>query len=111
MNMSIKITDWGKIYYYTENNYRFALYVYDDDTDNIYLANLDVKKESRNQGIGNAILKLVLKESIKHNAKSIFLKCLKTSWVYDWYVRNGYEYYCDGDLNYVWLHKAIISHV
>lgn len=104
MDMAIETTEWGKIYYYTDEQYRFALYMYDDDKDNIYLANFDVKREYRNQGIGNRVLKLVVKESISHNAKAILLKCLKSSWVYDWYVRNGYESYCpDDNLNYVWL--------
>lgn len=102
-------TNWGIIYYYYGKNFRFALYIYDDDKNTIYLSNLDVYKNSQKQGIGTAILKFVIKEALNFKAKVILLKCLKTSYVYNWYLKNGYEYYCQDkdDRRYVWLKQII----
>lgn len=101
-------TEWGIIYYYYGENFRFALYLYDDDKDTIYLANLDVYKNSQHQGIGNKVLNFAIEESIRFKVKSILLKCLKTSWVYEWYLRHGFKYHSlDKDSRYVWLEYII----
>lgn len=108
LKINLERTDWGKIYYYYGKEFRFALYIYDDDKDTIYLSNLDVYKNSQNQGIGNKILEFVIKEAIRYKTKYILLKCLKTSWVYGWYLRHGYEYHSiDKDSKYVWLKHTI----
>lgn len=67
-------TNWGIVYYYYGKNFRFALYIYDDDKDTIYLSNLDVYKNSQKQGIGTAILKFVIKEALNFKTKTILLK-------------------------------------
>lgn len=71
------------VHYYNGDNYRFALYVYDDDPETVYLANVFVHKRSRGHGIGNNILATAEQEALKMNADTLCLKCLKDSWVHD----------------------------
>ena len=45
--MREEITEFGKVFYYDYPNYHFALYIYDDDDETIYLSNVKVDAEAR----------------------------------------------------------------
>lgn len=107
MNVTRENTDWGIVYHYKGDNYRFALYVYDDDMKTMYLSNVKVESDARKHGIGNKILATAESEAKKHQAETICLKVLKSSWVHNWYERHGYNDFCyDEDEKYVWMkHK------
>jgi GNAT superfamily N-acetyltransferase len=102
-------TSWGIRYYYDEEHYRFALYYYDDDPKTAYLANVEADPKYRGNGLGNTILSEAKKYAKKHGANMMFLKCLKTSWVHDWYKRHGYKHHSvdKDDDRYVWLKQRI----
>lgn len=96
------------VHYYNGDNYRFALYVYDDDPETVYLANVFVHKRSRGHGIGNNILATAEQEALKMNADILCLKCLKDSWVHDWYKEHGFEDLClDNNSKFMWMRKNI----
>ena len=99
-------TDWGIVRHYNDNEYRFALYSYNDDPNTMYLANVKVKQSSRGKNIGNMILKFAEEESKKYGFNAIVLVVFKKSWVYDWYARHGYENYSDNG-QYMWMRKSI----
>jgi hypothetical protein len=47
MKVTTKNTDWGIVYYYNDKDYRFALYMYNDDPDSLYLSNVKVNQNMR----------------------------------------------------------------
>lgn len=104
MGVTRENTDWGVVYRYSEDNYRFALYAYDDDVKTMYLSNVRVEPAARKRGIGNEILAKAENEAKRHKADTICLKALRTSWVHDWYERHGYADFCyDEDADYIWM--------
>lgn len=108
MKETIETTKWGKIHYIEEKNYRFSLYYYNDDPIDIYLSNVFVDEKLRGNGLGNSLLKVAYDRAKEINPKStLCLKCLKNSWVCNWYKRHGYTHMSeDDDNNYVWLKKS-----
>lgn len=97
-----EITDFGYIDYYHDQNISFALYMYNDDNETVYLSNIYVPEEFRNHGYGNEILNYVKEVS---SNKTIILRVLKESWMHGWYERNGYDDLCDfeEDDNFIWM--------
>lgn len=107
--VTTKNTDWGMQYFYSGYNYTFALYVYNDDVKTMYLSNVFVSYFDRKQGIGNKILLMAETETRKHNADTICLKVLKSSWMHDWYKRHGYSDFREDeeDNEYIWMKHHI----
>ena len=96
------------VHYYNGDDYRFALYVYNDEPETVYLANVFVYKKSRGHGIGNNILTIAEQEVVKMNADILCLKCLKDSWVHNWYKEHGFEDLClDNSTKFMWMKKDI----
>jgi len=108
MDIREEKTEWGVCYYYNGEHYEFALYYYDDDPKTAYLANVETDPEYRGNGLGNLILRRAELYAKRHKANVIYLKCLRSSWVCDWYKRHGYKYHSiDKDKKYTWLKKPI----
>ena len=106
--MREEITEFGKVLYYDYPNYHFALYIYDDDDETIYLSNVKVDTEARGKGYGNKILEIAEAEARKRNVSIICLKCLITSWVHSWYKKYGFEdLSLDVDKDYIWMKKEL----
>ena len=101
-------TEWGTVYRYRGDNYRFTLYVYNDDMKTMYLSNVRVSTTARRKGIGNGILVTAENEAKKYGADTIFLIVSKSSWVHDWYKRHGFADFMDNKYkDYVWVQKQI----
>ena len=97
------------VYYYRNYCCRFALYVYNDDRNTMYLSNINVRQSARGHGLGNKILELANKEARKYGYTVICLKVLKSSWVHDWYTSHGYNDFCYDieDNDYVWMKHTL----
>ncbi|MEE1248393.1 MAG: GNAT family N-acetyltransferase [Lachnospiraceae bacterium] len=94
--------------YYNSENCRFALYVYSDEPEMIYLSNVFVDKDSRGKGLGNDILRKAEVEARKMGGAYLRLKCLSTAWVHEWYEKHGFsDLSVDQDANYFWMEKKI----
>ena len=107
---SKEILDWGIIYNYKGLDFEFCLYIYNDDPNTIYLANVKVKRALRQQGIGNRILIAAENEAKSFNCKYIQLRVFKDSWVRDWYHRHGYNViHIEDGSNYIWMEKEILK--
>lgn len=104
-------TDWGTVWYITDNgeSLRFALHMYDDDPDTVYLTSVFVKEQYRKLGLGNVILSMAEDIGKQLDAKVIMLNVLKNSFMHDWYERHGYSDFVvnDEDLNYIWMKKSL----
>ena len=103
-------TEWGKRWFFNDvaDRYKFAMYIYSDDPDKIYLSNVFVKPEYRRYGLGNCILSDAECVAKENNASEIILKVLKDTFVHDWYSRHGYKDYCiEPESEYVWMRKVL----
>lgn len=63
MDITKEKTDFGTIMYYKGKYFRFAMYIYDDDDETIYLSNVYVDPIARGTNLGNRILKLADQEA------------------------------------------------
>ena len=86
-----------------------VLYWYADDTSTVYLSNLKVAKEIRQQGFGKYLMTLQEKITYILRANTICLWVRKGSWLHDWYKSLGYKkfnkHYKKG---FIWMSKDII---
>ena len=73
------------------------------------LTHLFVKESYRKKGYGNQALNDI--ETIaknNYNCLMCYLKVEVGSWIHNWYLRRGYEYWQDDeDPEYVWLFKNL----
>ena len=105
-------TDFGDIWYMSsvpKDIFRFTIYRYDDNKENVYLSNVFVGKEHRKQGFGNNILNTADKIAKKLNAKIICLKVKQDSFVHEWYGRYGYSDLSvdEEEPQFIWMIKNI----
>ena len=109
VNKKREYTSWGwrNLYSNSDNTLRFALYVYSDDEDKLYLSNVFVDESIRKQGWGNQILKYVRRYAATHCSTSLTLNVVKDSWQKEWYERKGFKYVSDYKENKVWLRYEI----
>lgn len=109
MNITKEKTDFGTTILYTGKYSSFAMYIYDDDVETIYLSNVYVDPIARGKNLGNKILKLADQDAKKYGVNTIFLNVLKDSWAHNWYERHGFSDYCDNgvDKRYVRMVKHV----
>ena len=107
MTKTNKITPWGIVYYYNQEEFSFTLHFYDDDPITAYLANVKVAEEHRRKGFGNKILKLANKEAKELGAKNIMLQVERKEWMHDWYARHDYHDNYRSNSKTVWMTHAI----
>lgn len=104
--MKYETTDFGWIRKYSFENSSFCLYAYNDDSDSIFLSNLEVNNDFRNNGIGNFMLDLAVNHLAPNLGRTKLYLCVdEKSWMFDWYKRKGFKfvgknYERDG---YVWV--------
>ena len=109
MSITINKEDaiFGSVYYFNSEYFKFAIYKYDDDPKTIYLSNVFVNEDNRNQGCGNYILKIADLVAEGFDANTIVLKANKREFVHDWYKRYGYVDYEEDFDDYIWMKKEI----
>lgn len=102
-------TEWGRVFRYRGNYGEYALYVYDDDPESIYLADFVVKDELRGIGMGDILLSHAEKEAKEMKGKTLSLKVLDSAWMHKWYARRGFsDLQVDSeDSDYIWMTKNI----
>lgn len=105
--------DFSSVMFMEKNGRAFGrVSWYHDDGDYIYLDSLSVTKSARNRGIGTTLQVLREKIGINLGAKYACLYVKGNSWMHDWYLRRGYEFYKDHDdyskeENMIWLRKTL----
>lgn len=87
--------EYGKIY----------IEIYDDAPLDCVFTHLYVDEKYRNQGHGKQILLEAEQIARDLGTQRIFLKVEKDSWIHQWYLGCGYQYWSDDDDDYVWLYK------
>lgn len=100
---------WGYMIYIMEKHGKAlcSVYWYKDNDESLYVSNLSVAVNSRNEGLGTELFCICEKIGNFLNAESSCLMVLKDSWMYNWYSRLGYEYLNVDtyDSSYVWMKK------
>ena len=111
VNVKKNITDFGTVWFVSaeDKSFKFAVYMYSDDSSTIYLSNVFVNKQYRGKGLGNVILQSTEKIAHQFNTQYICLKCKKNTSTQQWYIRHNYKNLSDDEQNpsYIWMIKKI----
>lgn len=85
-------TSQDKVLIYLENEIsKTVLYIYKDDPQVLYIANLFVDVNMRDKGIGSQLLSLIEDIADQMNIKKLVLFVEKNTWMQKWYNRLGYK--------------------
>jgi len=108
---TIEHTDFGTVWRYSddESKFRFALYMYDDDPETIYMSNVYVDEAKRGKGIGQKLVDAAENIARKTGCRQMILKVLDESWMHEWYARCGYEDLMvdEEEDQYIWMRKDL----
>ena len=96
-----------KVFEYANDYSRIWLEIYEDDPATCIFTHLLVNENYRKQGYGTKTLFDAEKIANDLGCKVIYLKVENGSWMYDWYLRQGYELDNFEDGDYVWLYKEL----
>jgi GNAT superfamily N-acetyltransferase len=98
--------DWGfSIMVMEKEGKAFSrTYFLNDDKNSIYFDWLNVDENYRELGLATELLDTHIKVSDYFKLESM-IWVEKNTWIEDWYMRKGYEYYCEYDEKSNWLIK------
>lgn len=104
--------DGQSLYIMEKNGKSFSTlnwYFEGEYSESIIISNLNVKPEMKKQRLGTRLQLLRENLGIQLGAKYSYLWVDKNSWMYDWYIRRGYEYYQEYEHaeNNVWMKKFL----
>ncbi len=103
----LKLESTKKVREYWSEYARIFIEIYDDDLNECVFTHLWVVDGQRQKGHGKRALieaETIAKELGCHFA---YLKVETNSWMHDWYLRCGYQWYKNADEGYVWLTKNL----
>lgn len=96
-----------KVFEYSNKYARIWLEIYEDNPTTCILTHLLVDEKHRQQGYGTQALFDAEKIAKNFGCNEVWLKVENGSWMYDWYLRRGYEFDNFDDGVYVWLYKLL----
>lgn len=103
----LKLESTKKVREYWSEYTRIFIEIYDDDPNECILTHLFTLEGHRQKGYAKKALaeaELIARELGCHKA---YLKVETNSWMYNWYLRCGYNWYKNADEGYTWLTKSI----
>lgn len=103
----LKLESTKKVREYWSEYTRIYIEIYDDDPNECVLTHLYTFEGHRQKGHAKKALaeaELIAKELGCHKAH---LKVETNSWMHNWYLRCGYNWYKNADEGYTWLTKSI----
>ena len=95
------------VFEYSNDYARIWLEIYEDDPATCIFTHLLVDEKHRQLGFGTQALLEAERIANDLGCKVIYLKVENGSWMYDWYLRQGYELENFEDGDYVWLYKEL----
>lgn len=105
----LKLESTRTVLEYSSDYARIWLEIYEDDPTTCIFTHLFVDENHRQQGYGTQTLSDAEKIAKNHGCTIIYLKVENNSWIYDWYLRQGYEFDNFDIDNYVWLYKNLLK--
>ena len=106
-NYKLKLESTKKVREYWSKYTRIFIEIYDDIPNECVLTHLYTLKSHRQKGYGKQALseaESIAKELGCHTA---YIKVETDSWMYQWYLRCGYQWYKNADKEYTWLTKNL----
>ena len=106
-NDILKLESTKKVREYRSEYARIFIEIYDDEPNECILTHLYTLESHRQKGYGKQVLsetESIAKELGCHTA---YLKVETDSWMYNWYLRCGYQWYKNADKGYTWLTKNL----
>lgn len=105
MNKNLKIIelvdnseDSETIYCMEENGYMYATISFEKSSESMYIYNVCVKEENRNNKLGTWLIRYLENIGIRYNKKFSALTALKDKeWLINWYKKLGYSIYSNDD--------------
>lgn len=95
-----------KVYVLEGTKSKVWVEIYEDDPNTGIISHLMVDQKHRKNGIGHKTL-FDAEQFLKHKGvNTILLMCENGSWVFNWYIREGYSFHSNEDHKYVWLVKT-----
>jgi len=107
------VESWGSIIYIMEKDGKSfcSVYWYNDDPSTIFISNLSVNPENRNQGLATELQEMCEEMGRDFGYTISCLWVNKNTWVHDWYERRGYEDHIpheDDIENLIWMRKSLV---
>ena len=108
-------TEYGNEIMIMESGKAFVrLYIYLDDPDSIYIENLSVSHEYRQNKIATKLMEVIQVIAKEIEVKSIWLWVIwrkDLTWIHDWYIRIGFLDIKDHETekDAVWMKKSLIK--
>ena len=103
----LKLESIKRVREYWSEYARIFIEIYDDEPNECVLTHLYTLEGHRQKGYGQQALseaESIAKELGCHTA---YLKVETDSWMHQWYLRCGYNWYKDADEGYTWLIKKL----
>lgn len=104
----LKLENTKKVREYWNEYTRIFIEIYDDKPNECILTHLYTLENHRQKGYGKQAMseaESIAKELGCHTA---YLKVETNSWMHQWYLRCGYQWYKNADKEYTWLTKNLI---
>lgn len=103
----LKLESIRTVLEYSNDHAKIWLELYDDDPSTCIFTHLLVDEDYRQQGFGTQALIDAEKIAKNLGCDEVYLKVENGSWMYNWYLRCGYEFDNFDVDNYVWLYKDL----
>lgn len=101
---------YGYVALMEENGRGFGkMYWYHDETETVYLTDLNVSIDYRKQGLGRELQQVREYIAMTLGATNTRILALKDSWMQKWYERRGYTHFADHeDGLWIWMKKQLV---
>ena len=103
----LKLESTRRVFEYSNKYARIWLEIYEDDPTTCIFTHLSVDEKHRQKGFGTQALSNAEEIAKNFGCNEVWLKVENGSWMYDWYLRRGYEFDNFDVDNYVWLYKEL----
>lgn len=109
-NDKLKLESIKKVREYWSEYARIFIDIYDDKPNECVLTHLYTLESHRQKGYGKQALSEAESIAKELGCHTVYLKVETDSWMHQWYLRCGYQWYKNADKEYTWLTKSLIEY-
>lgn len=104
----LKLESTKKVREYWSEYARIFIEIYNDKPNECVLTHLYTLENHRQKGYGKQALSEAESIAKELGCRTAYLKVETDSWMHQWYLRSGYQWYKNADKEYTWLTKNLI---